>query len=146
MSAVFTFGTGDEAVLAYREPPRRTIRKIQHWRECRTVAEQLDAVRALFEAVLHGDTQDGEPLYDCSKLVGTGYLDDVVDVLFFGSSDLFDASAEINEDLQWRREQAIYLWETVVEAVDPGRVLRDPPGGVTMAITREEAEAIRRSR
>ena len=75
-SFTFTFGTGDEAVLNYRELPRRAIRKVQHWRECRTVAEQLDAVRALFEAVLHGDTVDGEPLYDCSKLGGTGYLDD----------------------------------------------------------------------
>lgn len=145
MSA-FTFGTGDEAVLAYREPPRRTTRKVQHWRECRTVAEQLDAVRSLFEAVLHSETEDGEPLYDTPKLRSSGYLEDVVNTLFFGSGYLFDASAEITPELQFEREQAIYLWGEVAHLADPGRVLRDPPGGVTMAITREEAEALRRSR
>jgi len=29
MSA-FTFGKGDAELLAYREPPRRTTRKVQH--------------------------------------------------------------------------------------------------------------------
>lgn len=143
----FTFGKGDEAVLQHREPVRRQ----QQWRACRTEAEKVVAMRDLFFEVLYGLDEWGGSLHSTEGL-DTFEIDRA-----FSYADLYAPDAELTPALREARAWAEDLWWEVASAVDPGRLLRapccptcgqvtGPPGGVTMAISAQEADALRRSR